>query len=506
MAEENKQAKKSIWRQRRRQFATGLNVCASVVLAAILMLLVNYLAGNYLIFHHDISSRDYYDLSGKTRQLIASLRGDINIFAFWGQNDSLYGEIRNLLKEYEYEAIKNTSLNLRVELVDPNRDLARIKELKQKYDLETPNVVVFDVNGRRKYVEKEDIFDYGINFNQDEGRFSRQRVAFRGEQAFSSAIQNITAEGVPVVYFLTGHGECDINDYKRGSGYSTIAKIMRRDNIEIRRLLLAKRQDVPADCSALIIAGPDRKFSQIEIDHLSTYLKKNGRIFFLIDPAVKTGLEPLLYEWGIQLKSGVAVGLTLTATGRQLVVTQYGDHPITKSFRNMATIFYMPRAIQLITTGEPAEAVQADKPRVTVLAANTKDGWLETNLNENPPRYEPGIDMPGPVPVAVAIEKGLVSGIEVEIKPTRIVVVGDSCFVSNGGIKDEVGGNIDFFMSALNWLLERKALIAIAPKIPNEIHIGMSRKQRQLTYLTIVGGLPALIGLLGGLVWLKRRR
>ena len=50
---------------------------------------------------------------------------------------------------------------------------------------------------------------------------------------------------------------------------------------------------------------------------------------------------------------------------------------------------------------------------------------------------------------------------ELDIVPiiaNRVVVIGDSDFVSNAAL---TGGNSDFFMSALNWLLERAELMAI---------------------------------------------
>ena len=204
------------------------------------------------------------------------------------------------------------------------------------------------------------------------------------------------------------------------------------------------------------------------------------------------------------LAKDVVVGLTLT--GRELVVTRYGDHPITRNLGKVATTFYMPRSVEPLAPKHVAQSVQADKPRVAVLASNTRDGWAELDLNQNPPKFDAGVDRPGPVPVAVAVEKGPVRGIEVEIKPTRMVVVGDSYFVSNGALRGGSGGNLDLFMRALNWLLERESLAAIAPKIPGELRLDMSRKQMRTTFLIIVGGVPAAVALAGFVVWLKRRR
>ena len=55
-----------------------------------------------------------------------------------------------------------------------------------------------------------------------------------------------------------------------------------------------------------------------------------------------------------------------------------------------------------------------------------------------------------------------------------MVVFGDSDFVSNGAL---AGGDQDLFMSALNWLLDREELMAIAPKPIEEIKLSLTRKQ-----------------------------
>ena len=164
----------------------------------------------------------------------------------------------------------------------------------------------------------------------------------------------------------------------------------------------------------------------------------------------------------------------------------------------------MPRSVEAVE-GSSADAVTAsDKPRVSVLAY-TSEGWAEMNLNENPARFHEGIDRKGPVSVAVAVEKGAIGGIDVEIKPTRIVVIGDSYFVSNGTLEKAVGGNVDFLLSTVSWLLERESLMAISAKSPYELSLDMNSDQLRWMTLSIIGILPGFMAFLGFIVWLRRR-
>jgi len=497
----SRDSRRSLWRHRGRRFATGLNVLVSVTLAAAVAVMCNYLASRYYA-RWDLGGRGSYRLSEKTRGLLGSLDAEVTVTAFFEKSHALRDDVLKLLKEYGYEADKIASLKLHIAIIDPDRDLSRTRELASRYDVESPNLLVVESGGKRRYVEADDLAEYDMLMTT-ERKFQKKRTAFTGEQAISSAIHSVTRLRKTKVYFLAGHGEREVEDHGRHSGYSGMARILRRENVDIATLRFAGTGRVPEDCSALVIAGPDRRLSQAEAEMISAYLERNGRVFFLADPAIETGLDGLLADWGVALGDDIVVGLTLT--GRELVVKEYGDHPITAGLRNVMTMFYMPRAIEPIAELAGTARAPADKPRVQVLAASTRDGWFEADLDQTPPRFDVEVDRPGPAPVAVAVEKGPVGGIEVEIRPTRMVVIGDSDFVSNGALRSGVGGNKDFFLAALNWLLERDELMAVSPKFPGELRLDMSPRQMTVARLLIVVGMPCLAAALGLVMWRKRR-
>jgi ABC-type uncharacterized transport system involved in gliding motility auxiliary subunit len=104
----------------------------------------------------------------------------------------------------------------------------------------------------------------------------------------------------------------------------------------------------------------------------------------------------------------------------------------------------------------------------------------------------------------VAVERGAMEEmLDVEIRPSRMVVFGDSDFVSNGAL---TGGDQDLFMSALNWLLDREELMAIAPKPIEQIKLSLTRKQLARLFWINTAGVPAVAAVAGLLVWLRRRK
>lgn len=492
--DEKVKGRRSIWRHRGRRLATSVNLCVAMALAVAALLLFNLLASHYYR-RWDLSETGFYRLSPRTEGVIQGLSVNVDVTAFFQKNHPLYEDVRLLLETYRAVADRAKPVRLKVEFVDPDRDLGRARELAARYDLHQANVVVFDAGGRRKYVEAKDLTDVEYTLRGTTSLDTRV-VGFKAEEAFSSAIVSVSHTTVPVVYMLSGHGECDPMDYGQYFGYSSIARAIRRDNIALKTLTL-DQSGVPKDAAAVIIARPERRLSPAELDLLSAFLNNGGRMICLLDPGVRTGLEPLLLEWGVKLSADVVVGATWT--GRELLISDYGDHPVSRHMRKLVTVFYTPRSVEPLT----AETSGADRPRATALALTTEQSWAETDLKQHPRKFDAAVDRRGPVSVAVAVEKG--SGAAVGLRPTRIVVFGDSAFVANDALDSGSGANRDFFLGAVNWLLERETVLAIGPKKPGVWSLDMDRDGLRMAYIWIVGVMPSVFAVLGLIVWFRRR-
>lgn len=477
----------------RRRLTFGLNAGTAVALALVLVVMVNYLAQrNY--WRGDWSRQRYYSLSDKTTSLLGSLSNRVDITVFFQADHAYYEDVINLLHEYTY-----ASPLLRVERVDPNRNLGRAEELARRYQVTELNVVVFDSNGRTKVVRADDLMelDYqGVAQGQPP-----QASAFKGEQVFSSALQSITQERAPVVYFLRGHGERDINDRDPYAGYSELAQRVRGDNAEAREFTLAAEHGVPAEADVVVVSGPTKAFSAQEIEVLQSWVEKNGRLMVLLDTGPAGGLDGLLNHWGVRLDNDEVVDPQRSLTGLDLFVNTYGPHPITRRLQQITSVFYLPRSVE--AESPPTGRVdRADQPVVTTLALSSADSWAESDLEQKPMKFDARSDRRGPISLAVAVERGPLQVVDVDIRPTRLVVFGDTDFLSNGALS---GGNADLFMSALNWLLDREQLMAIAPKPVNDSRLVMTHSQVTSLFWVVTVIIPGLIAILGTGVWLQRR-
>lgn len=490
----NSIAEDSIRRRERRRMAIGLNIGAALLLAGALLVMVNYLSSRHYR-RFDWSRSKYYSLSDKTRNLLDSLTGRVDVVVFFQPGQSVYEDVDNLLKEYQ-----EASSRIHVERVDPDRDIAKTEELARKYQVEQANVVVFDYNGRSKFVNAADIVEMDYSGVMQGGK--AEMTGFKGEQAFSSAIENVTRGRVPVVYFLTGHGEGDTEDRDATTGFSFARQQVERDNVEVRTFRLGDQPAVPADAEAVIVAGPKKRLATTEIEVLRKYLEHSGRLLVLLSGSADAGLDALLEEWGFKLGSDAVIDPAHTLSGMELFVDQYGQHPITEGLNGISSVFYMPRSVAPVDA-DTSPSGPADKPHVVSLLASSPDSWAETDLEQRPMRFDSTRDRKGPISIGAAAERGPVQGLDVDIRPTRVVVFGDSDFVSNFAAPS--GGNIDLFLGSLNWILEREELLAIAPKSPEDNRLLMDEVQLRLLFWAVVVGLPGLFAIVGGMVWLKRR-
>lgn len=476
-----------------KRILSNLNAIAGVLLALVLVEMIGFVGLRNPV-RVNFSERNYYKLSDKTLNLLNELENQITITVFFQEEHKLYQDIENLIEEYQYH-----SRNLHVEWVDPARDRARTEKLANQYALTEAQVVVFDIGDRSKVVHQSDIAEMVMEQGRDEPTIT----AFKGEQAFSSAIHGLMQGDTPTVYYLAGHGEHRVTDFDQMSGYSKIGTITLRDNLEVKELMLSGEKQIPEDAAAVVIAGPAKTMGPIEVEMIEDYLSRNGRVMILLDALKESGLEQMLRRWGIALRQDIVVDPENTLRGSDVHIRRYNAHPISMEMESIVQ-FILPRSIEPLES-DPDAKTSEDRPTVVPLFFTSDKSWSETQVEESTAKFDEGTgDKRGPFSLGVAVERGSTQKmLDVQIKPSRMVVFGDSDFVSNGSM---VGGNSDLFMSALNWLLDREELMAIAPKPIEEVKLSLSRKQLRGLFWINVAGIPAIAMVLGLLVWLRRRK
>jgi ABC-type uncharacterized transport system involved in gliding motility auxiliary subunit len=479
-----------------RRWKIGFDLAVRTVLVLAVVVMVNYLGAQFFKRFY-LSSQTRIELSPRTLSVLDSLTNRVNLTLYYDKEDDLFTTVEALLKEY---CAANPKISVNV--VDYVRDAGEAEKIKEEYKqyMNSPqdkDLVIFNYEGRIKIVPGDALAQYVDqqvpSETKDRLEFVKKPTAFMGEMMFTSTLLALENSKPLKAYFLQGHGEPALDD-SGNFGYMKFTAVLEQNYIQVQPLELLGDDDVPADCNVLIIAAPTEPLSELELKKIDQYLTQDGRLFALFNYAsIKkpTGLEAVLARWGVNVGDDVVQDPKNTITGQDIKVLKFSKHPIVNPLAQLSLQMILPRSISRVDWQNPP----ADAPQVDELAFSGPNSTLE---------YEPG-EPPRSYPLMAAIEQKAIAGVANPRGGTRVVVAGDSIFLGNYYI--EGGANRDFLGYAVNWLLDRPSLInGIGPRPVTEFRLIMTRTQQQEVRWLLLGALPGAVLLLGGLVWLARRK
>lgn len=475
-----------------------MHAIVGVLAVAALVGMANYLASRHA-FRWFLSTQQELRLHGQTLGLLRSLTNDVAVTVYYDRQQPHFNAVLALLREYHL-----TNPRIQVRVVDYLRDAGAAQQVFARYQLAgitNKNLIIFECDNRSLPVDGDALMQYALEAVSDSPRdgFQRKSVAFHGEKWFTLALLTVTSPSALKVYFLTGHDEHPIESSQEVEGYLKFASLLRQNALQTFPLSLAGTNPVPGDCNLLVVGGPLKPIPADELEKIESYLNQGGRLLALFNSLGSPrlcGLESVLAHWGVDVGTNAVADRmqSTTQSDYDLKVFDLTDHPVVRPLRQASP----PSALHLIrprvVARRPAALQSADAPTVEEIARSSRTSTLV-----NDPRT------PRPsLPLAVAVEKGAVKGVVTERGTTRLVVVGDSFFLGNQMI--ESAGNRDFAAFAINWLLDRSQLLQFGPRPVTEFRLALSHAQLQSLQWLLLAGLPGAVLLLGGLVWLRRRR
>jgi hypothetical protein len=216
-----------------------------------------------------------------------------------------------------------------------------------------------------------------------------------------------------------------------------------------------------------------------------------------------TGLERILVEWGVVVGRNYVrdEDFAVSRDKQDMVVSTFGAHRMVRPLVGSGLYLLRPRTI----SREKSPARGADAPQVEEIVFTSKGGRVVEHIRSDGSPSPSSGDPIGLMPLIVAVERGSVRNVSAERGATRIVVAGDSIFLANDTI-DKLA-NHEFASHAVNWLLDRKELLLGIPSRPmNPYKVTLSRAQMISVQWILLAGMPGGALLLGGLVWMRRRR
>lgn len=458
---------------RSRSVAYGANSAVTILLVLGIVGVLNFLVSRYPQ-KLDMTRNKVNTLSEQTVKLVKGMSHEVQATVY--AKAQAREQLRPILDNYR-------SLNPKflVEYVDPDKEPTRAKAA-----------------GIKKYGT--------VVLSLDKGKKESRIDPELTEEKLTNAMIKLLKDKTTTLCAVTGHGERSFNA-SEAEGMSAAKKSLGDQSYEVKDLsLISEKNTVPASCDAVAVIGPTKAFFAPEIKALSDYLAGGGRLMVAFDINVKGGGEyspeliDLISRWNIKPMVAMIVDPVSRMLGVDASVPLLAEFnqssPLTKDFR--ATSFFpFSRPLDLTST----------TPGITPvwLAKTSAKSWGITDiksLSTGTVSPEPGKDLQGPLTVAASVD-GKPQGSKAP-RNTRLVVFGSASFATN--YFSRYGGNMDFFLNSVSWLLEDESLISIRAKEEGPSRIELSAKAGYaISWLTVIL-IPLAIAVGGVVIWAVRRR
>ena len=478
----------------------GINIVVQLVVLLVIFLMLNLLSSKYYK-RWNWARNQKAELSEMTQSLLGNLQKPMQAIVFFSQPGEPEQDARELLREYEFASRGK----LTVEDVDAELNFARARELQEKYKFGAiENVIILAYDGRSKFVNSGEMADMEKRDQMEEiqARMSGrnlpppQMIGFKGEEVLTNEVLGLVEAKQNKLYVINGHGEYDLS----GKKIETLALYARRQNLALANLTIADIEKVPDDANMVLILGPKFDYSERDLKVLSDYWDRKGHIFVTVGKT--DGKTPKFFNWlaerGVKPQDNYVLrvaNMSGSAVLQSAGIVARTESPVTSSLQGVSIEFL--GATQSFELDRAKETIA--KLKLTGLMVSPQGFWGDAEYkvgDSDAPMFDPKTDKAGPLTLGVLVEKEPSTDPNVKLETARLVVLGNSDFVSDEGLRSGPAA-IDVASNSINWLLNRDTLIKIPPKQKEKMSLSLTIDQLNNIRVWVALYIPLIVALIG---------
>jgi ABC-2 type transport system permease protein len=370
---------------------------------------------------------------------------------------------------------------------------------------------------------------------------------YPSETEISAALKRLVME-LPVIGFVTGHGERDFNSegdrgYFRFSQDKPFRFSLINQGFDVAGVRL--NQPVPANVNILVLADPRTPLTTEEQGHLDEYIDRGGNLVLLGDTRRQEVMNPLAGRFGVRFMPGQLVkggggevkkeetSKTTAASATPNVVhvssgtltsfyldiggdknnfqADFIQSRLTDAGKDLSYIYGVMYNRGNVVTMPGCVALEYDTDkgyRVTpLLVSDTLGSWNEletTDFIDDTVRVNAAIgEVVRSYPTALALTR------QVNGKEQRVLIAGDADCLSNGEISIQrqrvPAANYNLIMGSFFWMSDNEVPIDVRrPEPPDNKFVVTGNNVKASKYL-LMGLLPLLLLGCCLFIWLRRR-
>lgn len=420
---------------------------------------------------YDITSQNLYSITSSTKVVVNALKTDVTIY--WVvQSDKEDDIIENLLSRYE-------SLSSHIQVVKKNPDIYPTFTAQYTDETVPNNSLIVECGSKYRYISYNDIYLTDVDMSTYSYVYT-----FDGEGAITSAIDYVTAEALPKVYTLEGHGEAALPDAFRSQ--------IEKENMELESFSLLNTDSIPAD-GVLLICAPASDISEAEATLLRDYLTSGGKLLVMAGPTedgTLTNLTGILSDFGVSTEEGIVIEGDRNHYAFQqpyILLPDMAEGDITTPLMEAKYYCIFPLAQGLTVTGSSATALLT-----TSDAAYSKTAGFKLNTYEK----EDG-DTDGPFALAVSADT---------LNGGQLIWFASSFFLDEMYNAYSSGANLDLAMNALSSLVGQREAVSIRSKSLSYNYLTISDSNATILKTWMIAIIPLAFVVYGVLIVIERRK
>ncbi len=490
---EKKEANKFVQAMKRKWLIDGSRTLSLVLLILAVFLGINTGMKVLDLTPLDFSQEKLYTLTDESKERVKNIDKDVHIY-FVGYPDD--NADLTLAKQY-----KDVNEKIVAEAVDAESR----PDLVEKYNIQDTGSsgIIVECGDRSKVLTATDLVTYDT---------TTQETISIAEEKLTSAIISVTTEDIPKIYFLEGYSNftLDYNLY-----YLNV--YLKNEITEVATLNILSEGKVPDDCDTLVIPSPSQDFNETTKTAIIDYINRGGNILWL-NAAMATSVEvpninEVLAQYGVNpFQIGVIRETDpsrMVAGSPNLIIPNLGYSKITEDIYSNGII--LANATKININQEQLENLKVVE---TDLATTSEGAYFRTNFNNTSATAVEGEET-GSFLVGAQLEKTIKDANEEtgeSAVTSTLIIYGENYFISDypftqdsqySAIQESLY-NKDLVLNSLAYLTDREEDITARKSTGTVIYT--ATEQQDTIVRIIIFTVPALIILIGIIVWQKRRR
>ena len=415
----------------------------------------------------DLSASKIFTLTADSKNVLNNLNEDVKFYYFYQDQDN-YPMVSDVLQKY---VDASSHITMEKDNITDNPLLSQ--KFAPDSELQDGDIVVESAK-RFKLLSVYDLFNSSDGTNYD---------IFQGENQLTSAIISVTADKLPNVGIITGHGGSTTD----GSNIQQVFADKQYTETDLSTIT----SDIPSDIDVLMLISPKTDFSLAELDKIDNFIQSGKGLQVYLDTSTPNlpNLQNYLANWGVTFENNVIVETDSQyyyPSNQNYFVTQFDDSPITTTLYDSGLYAVVNTARQTKLTDDYSND---NVTRQALISSSATSYTQDANGNK--------VD-DGPIDLAAIAYKQDASG-----NPTSSVM-----FVGSANIidSDDLFYNENFFTSSIEWQSGIGISLNIPVKSLTSAPLNITAAQFNILQIIVLAVLPLVALITGLVIWLRRRK